>query len=137
MRDDDAGQDEFLHFRVIDGQLLKAVTESRPRAGSADATILDDYSVRLGPKGKADLVTVTLPEAGARLAALRLEALPDPETKASAGSDAQPGNRTRSFRPNTSASICNGARSGPSPVMVSEKSTPRSRSSVAADNNTP
>jgi hypothetical protein len=51
----------------------------------AEVKILDDRSVRIGSKGKADIFTATLPVAGPRLTALRVEVVPDGDTKAPAG----------------------------------------------------
>jgi hypothetical protein len=54
-----------------------------PRPGSAtsregaEVKVLADQSVLIGSKAKADVATVSLPVAGPRLTALRLEALPD------------------------------------------------------------
>ena len=43
----------------------------------AEVKVLEDGSVQVGSKGKADLTSVALPASGPRITALRLEALPD------------------------------------------------------------
>jgi Protein of unknown function (DUF1553)/Protein of unknown function (DUF1549)/Planctomycete cytochrome C/NedA-like, galactose-binding domain len=51
-------------------------TSATSREGAA-ISILEDGSVRIEPKAKSDVTTVTMPVEEARLSALRLEALPD------------------------------------------------------------
>jgi len=65
----------------LDWKTPKSLTVSS-REG-AEATIQGDQSVKLGSKDKADLVTLTLGEAGPRLTALRLEVLPEDAGKGS------------------------------------------------------
>jgi Protein of unknown function (DUF1553)/Protein of unknown function (DUF1549)/Planctomycete cytochrome C len=51
----------------------------------AEVQILDDQSVRVGAKGKADSTSVTLSPSHLRLTALRLEALPDDSSTKAGG----------------------------------------------------
>jgi mono/diheme cytochrome c family protein len=64
-------------------QILKPTAVESREAGAGK--ILDDGSTRIGSNGKADLTMWVIADAPSKLAAIRVEVLPDPEAKPSAG----------------------------------------------------